>query len=262
MNPLTFGNYHTHTYRCGHASGDVADYAREARKAGLSELGMTDHVPLPDSWMGDIRMPLSELDAYTLAIEKASTPSFKVLKGMECEAVPRYYGFYREELLLKRSYDYLIGSVHWYECRGEWTHAVDVSSPSHLRAYTDTLVSAMRERLFSFFAHPDHFMAGWKAWDREAKACSRDILEAAAETGAVLEINGNGFRKSLVEGQDGPRIPYPFPRFWELAAEYGVKIISNSDAHRPEDAAASIDRCQALARSFGLESLASPPPIV
>jgi histidinol phosphatase-like PHP family hydrolase len=28
-------NYHAHTYRCGHAEGAEADYAREAEKAGL-----------------------------------------------------------------------------------------------------------------------------------------------------------------------------------------------------------------------------------
>ena len=26
-------NYHTHTYRCGHAEGDVGEYAEQAEKA-------------------------------------------------------------------------------------------------------------------------------------------------------------------------------------------------------------------------------------
>ena len=32
-------NYHTHTYLCGHAVGDVDDYVNEAIRLGFKELG-------------------------------------------------------------------------------------------------------------------------------------------------------------------------------------------------------------------------------
>ena len=38
-------NYHTHTYRCGHAEGSERDYAEKAAKAGLRILGIADHTP-------------------------------------------------------------------------------------------------------------------------------------------------------------------------------------------------------------------------
>jgi len=38
-------NYHTHTWRCGHAEGTERDYAQQAEKAGIRILGFSDHTP-------------------------------------------------------------------------------------------------------------------------------------------------------------------------------------------------------------------------
>ena len=39
-------DYHVHTYRCGHAGGESRDFVRRAVERGLSEIGLTDHIPL------------------------------------------------------------------------------------------------------------------------------------------------------------------------------------------------------------------------
>ena len=44
-------NYHTHTYLCGHAVGDVEDYVNEAIRLGYTELGMSDHAHTPEYFM-------------------------------------------------------------------------------------------------------------------------------------------------------------------------------------------------------------------
>ena len=38
-------NFHTHTTRCGHASGTDEDYVRAALAQGFGVLGFSDHVP-------------------------------------------------------------------------------------------------------------------------------------------------------------------------------------------------------------------------
>ena len=38
-------NYHTHTYRCNHASGKDEDYVIKAINAGIKVLGFSDHTP-------------------------------------------------------------------------------------------------------------------------------------------------------------------------------------------------------------------------
>ena len=40
-----FANYHTHTPRCGHASGTEREYIERALEKGLSALGFSDHAP-------------------------------------------------------------------------------------------------------------------------------------------------------------------------------------------------------------------------
>ena len=39
-------NYHTHTTRCYHASGKDEEYVKAAIKAGIKELGFSDHIHL------------------------------------------------------------------------------------------------------------------------------------------------------------------------------------------------------------------------
>ena len=40
-------NLHSHTFRCGHATGTDEEFVEAAIKAGFKELGFTDHVMLP-----------------------------------------------------------------------------------------------------------------------------------------------------------------------------------------------------------------------
>ncbi|MCK5806256.1 MAG: histidinol phosphate phosphatase, partial [Lentisphaeria bacterium] len=81
----------------------------------------------------------------------------------------------------------------------------------------------------------------------------RDILEAAQDLSIPLEINGYGFRKPMRETKHGLRLQYPVREFWELASEYDVSVVVSSDAHRPCDVYASLDKCIELAEECGLK---------
>ncbi|MDR1933746.1 MAG: PHP domain-containing protein [Spirochaetales bacterium] len=247
-------NFHTHTYRCHHAMGDAADYAGAAREAGLTRLGISDHTPLPDGWTPEIRMDMGELQDYLQAIRQAGeTQGILVIAGMECDLNRRYFGFYERELLAPGRCRYLIGALHYYTHKSEEIYAGLIPGAAYLASYAKTIVSGIESGLFAFIAHPDHFAAGWNRWDSETKACVRAIMEAAKGAGIPLEINGNGFRKSPVNFDGKTRPPYPWTPFWEMAAEYGVSCICNSDAHRPQDVTASLDRCEKLAAGLGLK---------
>ncbi len=39
-------DYHTHHVRCGHASGELEDYVLKGIEIGLTQLGLSDHMPL------------------------------------------------------------------------------------------------------------------------------------------------------------------------------------------------------------------------
>ena len=96
-----YTDYHLHTFRCKHATGDIVDYVEAAIKKNVSVLGFSDHTPLPDGKWPHIRMDLSELESYVLAIEEAqkkyqSEHELTILKGMECEYADEYQVFTRK----------------------------------------------------------------------------------------------------------------------------------------------------------------------
>ena len=105
-------NYHSHTYRCKHANGEVVDFVNAAAEASLEIFGVSDHAAFPDDRWPDVRMPYDELDNYVEAVRAAqiSVPQVKVLLAMECELVPEFENYLRDELLGERQFDYLIGA--------------------------------------------------------------------------------------------------------------------------------------------------------
>ncbi|NLW55441.1 MAG: histidinol-phosphatase [Firmicutes bacterium] len=248
-------DYHTHTFRCQHAVGDVSAYATVAVQRGLKVLGVTDHNPFPDNRWNKIRMQFEELDDYeqAIALARQTYPQLTILKGMECDYDKDLLPFYRDELLGKRDYNYLIAGVHFFPLHGKWIGAHSyIKTPEELVAYTDYLIEAMDSGVFTFIAHPDLFGSAYPSWDEHTIACSRRIIEAAVQLQIPLEINACGFRKKPKEFPQGTRPPYPLLPFWELAADYkGLTVVVNSDAHQPEDVGATA-QAMALVEKYGL----------
>jgi histidinol-phosphatase (PHP family) len=248
-------NYHTHTHRCGHATGDVDDYCRAAQAAGLTVLGISDHAALPDNRWPTVRMDYAEREEYCESIERAQEnfPGLMVLKSMECEYGPEYWSYYEEELLGRLELDYLVGAAHFVPHDGGYASVYGgMVDGATLRSFARAYVGLIETGLFAFIAHPDLFGNSYPRWDADARAVARDILEAAKAYDVPLEINGYGLRKAWVDDPDGRRPMYPWTPFWELAGEYDVTVVASSDAHRPEDAAANLADAAEIAARFEL----------
>ena len=256
MGEIIEGNLHTHTRLCRHARGEPADYCRAARRAGFAYLGFSDHTPLPgDMWKG-VRMAMAELPLYLEWLDRARAEfaDLRILRGMECEYLPQFRSLLADRLLGELALDYLIGAVHPFPHRGEWCYTLGgVDGGAALRSYADHYIATMEAGLFAFMAHPDMFGHSYLEWDGEAEACSRAMLAAAADLGMPLEINAYGYLKPLVPDPDGLRPPYPWRPFWELAGEYGIQVLVNSDAHDPDQVLGAMARGFALGRECGLE---------
>ncbi len=260
-------NYHTHTFRCRHASGDVADYVAEARRAGLGELGFSDHCPHPDGRWPTTHMSMDDLPGYVEVLNAAkvaagadkATPA--ILAGLECEWVPEYFNFMKDEFLGNPGLDYLIAGIHSYPYRGGWGDTYAIGSVSELAAFTEASCKAMECGLFRFLAHPDVYCHSWLEWEENAIASARDIIATSLRTGVPLEINGYGMRKPLVNDPEGKRRPYPKEEFWKMAAESGVVCVVSSDAHRPQDTAANLEDGRAIAARLGLSVLEGLPEL-
>ena len=151
----------------------------------------------------------------------------------------RYYrDFYKDELINRWGFDYLLLGQHIFLCDGKlnyfWKGMLGVKE---LWAYSDLLVRGIESGLFSIVAHPDVFGSFYGPWDEEAMSCSRYILEAAQAYKVPLEINGNGYRKGKRDIAEVKRYLYPLEQFWKLASRYNITVLVNSDAHKPDEIA-------------------------
>ena len=223
-------NYHTHTPRCGHASGEEKEYVEEAIRGGLKILGFSDHAPVP--YKGGysspgVRMDVSEIEDYVDAVMRVKDEyrrDIEIHLGFEMEYYP---GYIDAQLDLYRPYpiDYFLLGQHFLGDEigcpycGRYTEDSSV-----LTGYCSQTAEALKTGLFTYFAHPDliRFTGPSDVYERHM----RRICRAAAAAAVPLEINLLGLRT----GRN-----YPDERFWALAREEGNIAILGCDAHAPKD---------------------------
>lgn len=250
-------NFHTHTYLCKHAEGKPVDYALQAQKEGCKALGFSDHCPFPadfpDPWE-NVRMDVDQVPLYTKMIEEAKAAvNFPVYKGFECEWDPVYKSWYTDELRGKFGAQYLVMGQHWFMKDGLHPGTQVIESDKDLNKYCDQVIDGMSSGCFDFLAHPDLFMYSMCEWTKNTEAVSKAIIDAAANLGMPIEVNGYGLAKKLLETSRGIRQVYPYVEFWELAADSKAKIICNSDAHFPNDVIFNAWRARDFAGRFGIK---------
>ena len=228
-------NYHTHTQRCLHAMGTEEDYIQAALNAGLSVLGFTDHAPFPDHDFG-MRMPYSELEPYFSAVDHLATQyssDILIQKSLEIEYLPQYESYY-QFLLQTYKPDYLLLGEHFYfDEKGEVFNIYNAKSTGDYIHYANSIAAALKTGLFQMVAHPDLFALNHFEWDRNCDTASEIIVNAALETGTVLEFNANGYRRGIHDYPDGKRYMYPHMNFWKKAASSGASVMIGADAHEP-----------------------------
>ena len=234
-------NLHSHTFYSGHASGTAEELVDAAKDKGLKVLGISEHGPKPGfnfdcppgvkyHWMN-----FRDLESYTYDVKKVQkeAENITVLLGCECEWDPERLNFYKEELLGRLEYNYLIMGIHFvYDDTGMHYCGTYTGMNRHLVKYVKDYTDGLRSGLFLFGAHPDLFAPGFPIWNEDAKAASKDIIQCAIDCNIPLELNGYAFRKPNMES--GRRY-YSVDEFWETARDMGAKICTNSDAHRPCD---------------------------
>ena len=243
-------DYHMHTPLCGHAVGAPREYVLAAQKAGLVEIGFSDHNPMPtqfDEW----RMGPDQLPQYIdlIAEVRRQFPRYPIRLGLECDFIAGYEGHIRK-LAESAEWDYLIGSVHYITPR--WA----VDSPTHLKSwlehpleeiwknYFEAYARMAESCLFDFLAHPDLVKKYGNRPEGDLCRFYNVALDAVAEAGAVLEVSTAGLRKAAQE-------IYPSREFLEAAWRRHIPIVINSDAHAPEEVAYEFDRAYAFVREIG-----------
>ena len=231
-------NYHTHTIRCGHASGEDEEFILEAIALGFTELGFTDHIMLPDHSQIGIRGDYSLLDDYIDSLNKLKEKykeKITIHIGFEAEAMKHYFPYYKSLLSSKRI-QYLILGNHCEIVNGQlkWFFSHATSKKDVIR-YTKSLVKGIKTGMFKFVAHPDYYMGSYLKWDKTAKRCAKKICRVAKRKKVALEYNFGSIRSGMKILGDEYRFSYPYDNFWKIAKKYKCKIILGLDCHRPQD---------------------------
>ncbi|MBQ6654005.1 MAG: histidinol-phosphatase [Erysipelotrichaceae bacterium] len=229
-------NYHTHTFRCGHALNCPDEqYVLAANEAGFATLGFSDHAPYPDRSKPTDRMEYGQLEDYLLSVNSLKEKyagKLNVRLGFEIEYFPEYQDYMENELLKKG--EYLILGQHYVDPDALYDFYWGDCGQQQLLAYGRLVEEGLRRVPFLYLAHPDYFCAGIRKFDETCELITHQICRAAAETETPLEVNIKNTLKPLRRYEDGEHYIYPFRRFWEIAAQYPIRCVYGFDAHDPE----------------------------
>lgn len=228
-----YANYHTHTYRCNHATGTPREYVEQAIKNGLTVLGFSDHNPCPFSngHKSAHRMDTSEAADYVkeiLALKEEYKGRLDIYIGYETEYYPKEFKA-TIEFMTQYPCDYLILGQHFLKNEYDGIYTGACCTEADLTEYVNQVIEGLQTGVFSYLAHPD-VVNYRKDADFYEKEMTR-LCEAAKQSDIPLEFNQLGFG----EGRH-----YPYKPFWEIAARVGNKVVIGSDAHRAVDVAEPI----------------------
>lgn len=247
-------NYHTHTFRCGHANGSDEEYVLEAIKNKMQVLGFSDHIHFDDlksnyNYIQDI-----------FQLKEKYQKQIQILIGLEVEYFPPYLPFY-QKLLAEKKVDYLIFGNHAYLPKGkskkeEAISFIDepFSDPHFLDLYYENLENALKSGLFRYICHPDCFLKGYRKWDEHSINLAHKIGRLCEKYDVYLELSGSGFRsKKRISYQNKLFCPYPFEPFFAILKQYQLKFVLGADAHAPEQLHdAAIDYIENMAKKLDL----------
>ena len=197
--PNLRGTFHCHTTDSdGRAT--LEDMAGAAQELGLQYLGIADH--------SKSSIQANGLDEKRLAAQVAHIRQFNqsrdgihLFAGTECDIRRDGSLDFSDEILAQL--DYVVASVHASFALSE-------------AAMTNRIIKAMTNPYVTMLGH----LTGRLLLTREPyKVNIAAVIEAAAETRTVIELNANPRRLDMDW------------RWWPLAKEKGVKCAINPDAH-------------------------------
>ncbi|MBQ8320803.1 MAG: histidinol-phosphatase [Clostridia bacterium] len=248
-------NYHAHTYRCGHATGEDEDYVIRAINGGIKYMGFSDHAPFvfPDGYESHYRVKTQDIQSYfdsLGSIREKYKDKIEIKIGFEMEYYPEHF-----EKMLKNAKnigaEYLILGQHYIGNEHPDTYASTKKTDSEelLSRYVDCVCSAVDSGVFTYVAHPDiiNFVGNDNIFRKEMSR----ICEVSKQSGIPLEINFLGIRKGR---------HYPNPKFWEIAGEAQCPVTFGCDAHDPIDAfdEKSLSVAEWLVRRYKLNYIGMP----
>ena len=209
---------HTHTIASGHAYNTIREMAEYAARLGLKVLAVTDHSRgIPREPSEKTRQVMDKL-GWSYGIEGAPLPlyfsNFKVIErdiygihllmGVETNVLND--GTVDLPLKTLKRVDLVIASIHSQCFLNEG-----------IEENTRAVMGVMNNPWVDILGHPD---------DSNMPLDYEQIVNHAAETGTILEVNENSYRSNLRSNCEENTLTY-----LQLCKEKHVYAVIGSDAH-------------------------------
>jgi histidinol-phosphatase (PHP family) len=250
-------DYHIHTKRCRHATGEAGEYLRQAERIGLSEIGFSDHCPYFRTFkksvsLKNVAMPVAELPEYVEEITRLRKRSrIPIRLGMEVDFLP---GDFKAFTLLKRyDFDYFIGSIHFID---EWgfdqeEFLIEFDKMGKRRAfirYCDLLGKMGDSCLFDIVGHIDLPKKFGHYPDKGIFPHFEKALRHIKAGHMAVEVNTSGLDRKAQE-------MYPSQKILEMCYNLDIPITLGSDSHKPEEVGRHFDLAKKVLRKVGYTSI-------
>ena len=195
------GTFHNHTTESD-GRDSLRAMAEAARELGLQYFGIADHSKSSFQANGLDEKRLARQVSEIAELNAEFGGAFRVFTGTECDILKEGALDFDDDVLA--TLDYVVASVH-------------SSFTASEAEQTKRLIRAMENPHVTMLGH----VTGRLLLTRHAYAVDIPaVLEAAAATGTIIELNANPRRLDLDW------------RYWRRAKELGVKCAINPDAHR------------------------------
>jgi histidinol-phosphatase (PHP family) len=249
-------SYHNHTV-WSDGTATLAEMIDGARRAGLDELGISDHFVLaPDNQQFSWAMDPGFLAEYVSSVRQAGAKvkDLTIRLGLEVDYFPETIELVAQRLA-PYSLDYIIGSVHFVDgfriddSAQPWGENSQDFRDQIWRRYWQHMRAAAETKLFDMVGHfdlPKKFNY-YPSVDLTEEALT--ALDAIAAAQMAIEINTSGWNKTVQEA-------YPSLFYLREANLREIPLVINSDAHAVDDVAGHFARARALAAAAGYGVLA------
>ncbi|MEM7145688.1 MAG: DNA polymerase/3'-5' exonuclease PolX [Verrucomicrobiota bacterium] len=195
------GTFHCHT-TASDGKNTLEEMADTAMELGLQYLGIADHSKSSVQANGLDETRLCAQIEQIRELNETFEGRFKIFAGSEVDILRDGALDFSDAILAEL--DYAVASVHSLFNLGE-------------KDMTERIMAAIENPYITMLGH----LTGRLLLSREPYAVNVPaIIEAAAETGTIIELNSNPWRLDMDW------------RWWKLAKEKGVKCAINPDAHR------------------------------
>ncbi len=234
-------DYHLHGNFCGHGTGDLEDYVREALKKGIREIGFSAHLPkvtAPDPYHAMLEEDLPRYVEKVNSLAEKYDGEIVIKLGIEADYFEGYEDRTRS-LVESYPFDYVIGSLHFI---GDWHFTSRAGLPRYREedpdevfpVYFELLEKMILSGIFDVVGHPDALKRSFFIPTIPLEPCYRKVTSAIKKMDMAAEVNSAGLRR------DAGSI-YPSRGFLSVLIEEGVPLTLGSDAHSPEDVGRDLD---------------------